>query len=422
MQDNQRTGDWVPEESAESAPHTTLPEAPVVARIPDVGSSSPGGETRRLRSGSNGRVVSQGLSTQLVVGGGVLLILAAVVPLLWNRNSEPKPGTSPAPDADVAPPFDPQAIQSSVAGTVTPSPSYQPDPSFQPNLPPALGFAAPGFSAPGITQVPSGGVPGMTPVAGGAMGGRAVPNSPYGRPMGMSAVGAQQASQVMNGAPQVMGGSPRTAWDNRAYTAPGSAVPSQFQPAPAGYQYQATPYQATPYQATPYQATPHQATPYQAMQSPPSGVIPSGGVSTGGISAPGMTPRMPVPHVPGVGMGTGTSNPGYAVPYGRAAAPTATLPGTQVIGQPQAQVNQTMTIPGGATSGGAAATERSHWLPSAEANGNPAKRSWTYSRTDQQPTYQADTRAAQPGVARLQGTIEKPSLRTTHDRARPGIY
>ena len=63
-----------------------------------------------------------------------MLLLAAVLPLVLDK-SEPKPGTSPAPDADEAAPWDGQSAGTSNALPAFPNTSYEPDMSFNPDAP-----------------------------------------------------------------------------------------------------------------------------------------------------------------------------------------------------------------------------------------------------------------------------------------------
>ena len=90
--------------------HPTETRPRVLARIPDLDSGGAGSEdrskgNRRRRSARfDGRLISQSLSTRLLVGGGVLLVLAAVVPLLLPKSESPG-GQPLAPKADMAPAF-----------------------------------------------------------------------------------------------------------------------------------------------------------------------------------------------------------------------------------------------------------------------------------------------------------------------------
>ena len=96
------------EPAAELHPTETRPR--VLARIPDLDPSGAGSEVRGrgMRRGRSarfdGRLISQNLSTRLLVGGGVLLVLVAIVPLLLPKSESPG-GQPPAPDSDIAPVF-----------------------------------------------------------------------------------------------------------------------------------------------------------------------------------------------------------------------------------------------------------------------------------------------------------------------------
>jgi len=90
--------------------HSSETRPRVLARIPDLdpgGSRSEdrgSGKRRRRSARFDGRLISQSLSTRLLVGGGVLLVLAAVVPLLLPKSESPG-GQPLAPEADMAPAF-----------------------------------------------------------------------------------------------------------------------------------------------------------------------------------------------------------------------------------------------------------------------------------------------------------------------------
>ena len=75
-------------------------QSPVLAQLPDLETDRDDAATAPSSAGharSDGRIISQGLSNKLVVGGGILLVLAAVVPFTLNRKTVPKPVDAVAP-------------------------------------------------------------------------------------------------------------------------------------------------------------------------------------------------------------------------------------------------------------------------------------------------------------------------------------
>ena len=116
------------------------PEGEVLAQVPDLDAAEPGSEPAEKPARSDGRIISQMLSTKLLVGGGVLLVLAAVIPWVLTRKVEPKGGKPPRPDADMAPMFS----ADTVAGQQdTPNMSYTPDMSFDHSVPDGPAFLDP---------------------------------------------------------------------------------------------------------------------------------------------------------------------------------------------------------------------------------------------------------------------------------------
>jgi len=79
----------------------------VLAQLPDLEQRHPEG---REKTRPDGRILSQKMSIKLLVGGAVVLVLAAILAVRpGGKDSKPKPGewrpAAPAPDADEAPPF-----------------------------------------------------------------------------------------------------------------------------------------------------------------------------------------------------------------------------------------------------------------------------------------------------------------------------
>ncbi len=117
-------------------------EPEVLARVPDVGSDerSPKKSPSWLRW--DGRLLSAKLSTKLLVGGGVLLVLVAIgLPQLLGP-VEGEGGKPPRPDAEESVQWDPTAPP-----TGTPSDPIAPPTDFNPNIPEIPDFAEQGPSS-----------------------------------------------------------------------------------------------------------------------------------------------------------------------------------------------------------------------------------------------------------------------------------
>ncbi|MBN2475861.1 MAG: hypothetical protein JXB62_14715 [Pirellulales bacterium] len=346
-------------------PRTSMAHTEVLARMPDLDAADrPDGAERSARR--DGRILGQAISTKLLFGGGLLLVLAAVIPYWLNSSGEPKPGTSPAPNAAEAPAFDPQAAS---AQPQAPNVLYEPNMSFAPEIPPGPDFVNPTGDAGANPQtLPSGG-----PLPGTAPGG---PIPGYN---------GQDAAPVWGQRPQQPGTTaelnvPRVSVRPRetAYDGPGAMPGSQRYPA------------APP------------------SINVPARVAPSPGAA--GMMQPGSQ-----------GPPVGYDRRLDARPSGQNAYPSQPQANTA---WPKTSANRPMAIPvdsfGRAVDTGPRANPQTDW------------------RAGYPPHYQADTRSdpgygypstvmqqsqpAQPGVARFEGIIEKPSVRTTDERARSSIH
>ena len=96
--------------AATTSPAETRPS--VLAQVPDIDplEAAPPQPVSRKSRGGDGRIISQSLAKKLLIGGGVLLVLAAIVPFLLRK---PIPGGEKtlAPEAEVAPTFEQGARQ-----------------------------------------------------------------------------------------------------------------------------------------------------------------------------------------------------------------------------------------------------------------------------------------------------------------------
>jgi hypothetical protein len=84
---------------------------PLLAQIPDLSVDDSESLLEEHAAAASGRLISQALASKLVLGGGILLVVAAILPFTMAKTTHSKPADSglaqyqstPAPDADVAP-------------------------------------------------------------------------------------------------------------------------------------------------------------------------------------------------------------------------------------------------------------------------------------------------------------------------------
>jgi len=322
-------------------------ETKVLARMPDLNNPASCDLDRKPRSArADGRILGQRISAKLLVGGAALLVLAAVVPWWLGKDRTPEGGRPPAPDADLAPAFNPADTARSELPPSLPEMPYGPAMSITPEIPP----------------IPSG--PEFTNPA--------------------------------------AGGTNDAAWQPGPRIRSVSPVPSEAQTTVPGGQAAASNWNQVPRQ-------------------PPLLNVPSHPASSSAADVP-MLPGAPnVQTRYGGRFDAGQPDPAY---YGPSGQPQANR------NRPDVNTNRPMTIyeryPG--TTGAYQTDYRSNDPLPPQAD----------SRTDYRTYYQADSRAdpgrayrsdpvqpprqAEPGVARFEGTIEQPSVRTTHERTGSGVY
>jgi hypothetical protein len=85
-------------------PVCTAVEANVLARFPEVAAAEPTAEGKDCPASPPGRLISQRLSAKLLLGGGLLLVLAAIVPFLFSKKDDAKPGNNSTPTWEPGPP------------------------------------------------------------------------------------------------------------------------------------------------------------------------------------------------------------------------------------------------------------------------------------------------------------------------------
>ncbi len=124
-------------------------ETHVISRVPDLDGSPTDGDPRSDAAGSHGRILSPSMSLKLLAGGAVLLILAAVIPWVLDRDQAPR-DQRPAPNAAPAPLFVDESAQA--PGTENPK-AKPPAPVVVQQAPPNLSFnpqipTGPDFTSP----------------------------------------------------------------------------------------------------------------------------------------------------------------------------------------------------------------------------------------------------------------------------------
>ena len=136
-----------------STPSNATGSTGVLAQIPDLNATEPDPEESEGLASSDGRILGSGISTKLLVGGGIVLVLAAVIPFWLNSSGDPEGGQPPAPNADLAPTFDPERAPFPNPQPAPPNPWYEPNMSLAPDIPPGPDFTDPAGD-PGNTASP----------------------------------------------------------------------------------------------------------------------------------------------------------------------------------------------------------------------------------------------------------------------------
>lgn len=332
----------------EALPGQATPQDQVLARIPDLDPAEPGpdADADAEPARSDGRVISQGLSTKLLVGGGILLVAIAVTPWLLNRKPDPEGGKPPAPWAEEAPIFDAEAAQITNGQSQSPTTPYQPPMSFDPEIPAGPDFTNPAEQGASRQTLPWGGQNQLN-----APGGHAqTPDWNYQSNRGT----LDRQGQV----PQVTVRPPKTAWDSRGSSPTWSnrSQPPSISNSP-----------------DPLRLPAAKGSPMPDAHSP-------AGTYDGRFEA-----RQPSPGY----------YRNYRQPRSDADRPRAHSNQSMMIN------DRTSTVPGG------------YW-------GDYRRDERADSGTDPRTVY--PPHSVEPGVARLEGIIAKPPVRTTYDRARSSLY
>ena len=349
----------------------------VLARVPDL-SSDASWSTDQSDSPEQGkRLLSPGLSAKILLGGATLLLLAAVMPFVWSSLSEPEGMTPPAPDAPEAPKFDPgngndvvPDAQLTSGNTATPDPSP--------------------------VEVPQLEIPGQTPEAiqspSPAWDGRSGPQIPEPT----AALPVQDPSrQAPQNPPAANAGRPRSSW-SRQMQPSGARVGSR--PNRAAAEAAANVGDSTPPTQSAYDGV------YRAAQP--------GATYSGSYPQPQASTNRPMV----INGPTHTANHSYRTADRVSYQPSGTsyqqptTPARQPAGTNYQQPTTSAYNPAGASYQPPTAPGTPAYVPSTPASEGTPARSYPVAG---QP---------QPGVAHLEGVIEKPNIRTTYDHTRPSHY
>jgi hypothetical protein len=103
--------------------------SPLLAQIPDLTEDDPEELIEEHTTAANGRLISQSLASKLVLGGGILLVAAAILPFMFLRTAPQPAGNElsafhpsvPAPTADTAPPWNSPAAANAGMSTAVPA-------------------------------------------------------------------------------------------------------------------------------------------------------------------------------------------------------------------------------------------------------------------------------------------------------------
>ena len=144
-------------------------QAPLLAQIPDLSEDDPESLIEEHITPSGRQFISQSLASKLVLGGGVLLVLAAILPFMFAKNLDPKPAAAelstwhpavPAPTADTAPAWN---VPAGTNATASAGNSAAPPSVVVPAMPAGPGgsnFAPPSLTGSGTDSLASRGAAG----------------------------------------------------------------------------------------------------------------------------------------------------------------------------------------------------------------------------------------------------------------------
>lgn len=359
MHEQRTDGDWdLDDLAADRQPPAGTLEEPdtgpdVLGRVPDLDAEGLAPEVPVECDGMipAGRLIGQGLSTKLLLGAGAVLLAAAIVPFVWNKVSGRNHGNGDLPDWHPGVPA-PEAEEAPTwDGGALDTPQVQP-------AEPEMIYQ---------TEIPE--LPDLSSTDG-RSGGRGAPQGPSRGGHGASGTVVTPAGPPSWSAPsepptwKEPGGAPRVADRGAVWRRSGG---------PGGAEYR-------PPVSTLLAPAPREADQLPRQVDPQAGE---------GRYTPGTLPRYDDRPNP---------DPTWPPDYRSFPQPTGG------VGSPQAATNQGMAVSGRSGNGaggygnGEGRTARAD-PRAAPARGNPAR--W-------HPP-------AEPGVARFEGVIEKPPVRTTYD-------
>ena len=298
---------------------STAADTRLLAEIPDLTAEDPESLVEEHTAAQDGRLLSQALASKLVLGGGILLALAAILPFCFLKKAEPKPANDqlsawnpapPAPNADTAPSWNRPMMQKPdvVRNAAGPSTATNvPASIVVPALPerPGNNVTAPALT--GNTPEPSGGK--STPPT---LNGPALPTMPVEMPttrMSSRPVrpgSDRMASPVSMNQPMTIGNAPQGGYPQTGYP-PVDSRPAEASGARPFYQADTRGYyhnsdrgnsrvdyrsdypQNNASQVNPLMPDLNKELAPQGSQTPPS----SDGLRAAPPSAPAMTPSAP---------------------------------------------------------------------------------------------------------------------------------
>lgn len=337
----------------------------VLAKVPHLPQSDGEADFDRSKPRADGRLISQRLSAKLLLAGGVVVVLAAILPFTLNKmrgSGSGQEGQSwrpdnPAPDAAEAPPWSGSSPQANMVQPIAPNAAIAPlatQPSLgwsSGDLPQNLGASSPSSSAGSAVPPGFGNVPATTPQA----------NLP-----------SQQSAPGWTSPPDVPLMSENTpAWNRQSRGIPAAASSAGSPSASTGPAASPSPDPA--------------AAPANASQ----GFAPASTLNGMGSPQQQFAP-------------TASGNPYQSSPSG---------PGSyRSYEPPQSGANQRMTLdPRTSVDARYPQVARPDLSTGASAAPQAGYSSWTPPPTE-------------PGVARFEGIIEKPTLRTSYDASRSSIH
>ncbi len=366
----------------------------VLARLPDLDVAELDKIVEVHPSGSRMRTASQRLSTAVLIGVGVLFFVVAVQPFVGgNKDWKPE---NPAPAAPVAPTWNSSLAQT--PGAEDPAAKIP----LQPQIP-ALPDSIPSLS-PSIPAVPASiqGPSGVNPPPAQATPSTPLPWNPQSQQMPPSGT---PNGYVMNGpasyTAQVSHGTP----DATAFVASRPENPWNASPSSGGVTYPSTPY-VNSFETIPTSGTMPPSSAAASNRPVTLGSQPMGPGMVHDTRSSGVQPMLPASRSSAGVVGTAEINSGsYPAGY---VAPGSSFPNNSLPSHANPVLPASRWSAGGVGSAEIQGPAAGGYVPPANTAAGA-----------QSTTYPA---VAEPGVARLQGVIEKSTTRPYNDSPRSSLY